>query len=67
MEAWQYCQAVHNISDEDTIILVWINAGLVTGMQSFSVPRRGLSCRDPSFQTVDWKQAPNSIVEIRHR
>jgi outer membrane protein assembly factor BamE (lipoprotein component of BamABCDE complex) len=67
MEAWQYCQPVRNIAEQDTLILIWINNGSVTGMQSLSVPRRGVTCRDPSFQTVNWQQAPDATVEIRSR
>jgi hypothetical protein len=71
MEAWQYCQTVRELSDNDTLILIWINNGSVTGMQSISASRggRGMggTCLNPSFQTVNWQQAPNATIEIRNR
>jgi hypothetical protein len=57
-EAWQYCQRAFDISAIDKYLLIWIDDGMVSAMQSYSQPRRGVSCASPLFQTVNWRSGP---------
>jgi len=61
-EAWQYCET-GAIVDDYTII--WLVDGRVVGTQSYNNNRQGIC--SSFFQTINWEDAPDSIIEFRHR
>lgn len=61
-EAWQYC-ATGAVSDD--YLLVWVNSGTVTGLQTYKNTETGM-CTS-FFQTVEWEDAPDASIEIRQR
>lgn len=64
-EAWQYCQTGAGFGYHDHRV-IWFKAGKVTGLNSFKSTRPGTSCV-AGIKPVNWEEAPDATVEIRHR
>ena len=64
-EAWQYCATDYTGFESDSYLLVWINSGVVTGMQTYRNTLIG-TC-ESFFRTVKWDEALDATVEIRKR
>jgi hypothetical protein len=65
MEAWQYCQTGAGFGYHDYRI-VWFDAGIVSGLNSYKSTRPGTSCQ-ADLQQVRWEEAPDATVEVRAR
>lgn len=64
-EAWQYCSTDYSGFEADHFILIWLFDGVVSGMQTYRNTQYG-TC-ESFFRTVNWEDAPDTLVEIRHR
>ena len=60
-EAWQYCQT-SAASGYPEYRLVWIQAGRVTGVNSYKSTRAGSSC-GTDIRIVKWEDARSTLVE----
>ena len=64
-EAWQYCSTDFTGLETDHYVLVWLNDGVVTGMQTYRNSQTGMC--GSFFRTVNWQEAPDATVEVRQR
>lgn len=64
-EAWQYCQTGAGFGYHDYRI-IWFDAGLVAGITSYKDKTAGTSCTG-QLKTINWEDAPDTVVEIRNR
>lgn len=63
LEALQWC-STGALSDD--FVLVWLNDGHVTGMNSYNNHMDGFSCSG-FYKTIRWEDAPTASLEIRQR
>jgi hypothetical protein len=65
-QAWQYCDPEFGLDD---FAIVWFDGDVVAALQTWKTsPQESpyIHC-DQLFRTVDWQDAPDSVIEIRHR
>jgi hypothetical protein len=62
-EAWQYGMVVTIGVCDYTVI--WFESGKVTGLNSYRNTST-LGCR-AGLHSINWEQAPNTVIELRNR
>lgn len=65
-EAWQYCRTGMST---DQFVVVWFFQGYVTDVTTYRLGANAGYIGDCSqgFKTVRWEDAPDRIIELRHR
>lgn len=63
-EAFQYCTTGTSFG-VSTFNIIWFYDGKVTGVSSYSLNRAGMC--SGHFQTINWEDAPDQVIEIRER
>ena len=63
-EAFQYCTTGTSLG-VSTYNIIWFFDGKVTGVNSYSLERPGLC--SGHFKTLNWEDAPDTIIELRAR
>jgi hypothetical protein len=63
-EAWQYCQTEFV---NDSFVVVWFLDGRVTGVNTYRDSINDIGFCSSHFKSVNWEEAPDAAIEIRHR
>ena len=64
-EVWQYCQTGAGFGYHDYRVFAFVS-GKVTSISSYKSGRPGSSCMT-DVRAVNWGEAPDQVIEVRHK